>query len=148
MDEIGIVGKIMKMMINWKKLLIFGVTNITINLLTSCEIQDGGSCTDPTYKETNYNKSDYALKIKVWLNDQESFITLKNGNFEVNDINLISFSDSLLIIFDNKKKVSYRNEINVLDPNERYTEECTLFSTYIFTNENYENAEDCNGDCE
>ncbi len=135
-------------------------------LFLSCGPED--EC--ESYKYTLQNKSGVTIKIITYNiegiikldNNQEKSKTYKSCSH--NDIPYYSYvnffaSDSIKIIFNSTKKLFFKKKIiceqGGIKENERnLLNECFYNSnknskkTFIFTSEDYENAEDCNGNCE
>lgn len=141
---------------------------LTILCFSSCGTDQGST---DTYTYTVSNESGVDIKIigyVTFTNVEEYVITLKdneertqiykdglpprgyhfrylfgstNGNYD---------ADSIKIVYNNTKVKVYNNdnlsdERNPLGPNHN---EGILEATYTLTPEDYENAEDCNGNCD
>lgn len=140
-----------------KKLVIIILTSVI--LLSSCE-DKYIDCDGHQFIEKTTNNSDYSIKIIIWdsyYSDSSvvnhSFTLLENRTlYSKHGIGAwsIDLADSLEVIFDNKKKLIYSPEElrELQSPSIRDEEYCETITPYVFTNSDYEAAEDCNGDCE
>lgn len=108
------------------------------------------------------NESDTNVKIKFFKNKTlNQTIEIKNGSdwslryketlTDGVEASLAFKSDSAVIFFNNKKKQSYsafkKNERNFLD-NSSYNIENSSTYKYVIIENDFLNAEDCNGNCE
>jgi hypothetical protein len=130
-----------------------------------CETDQGNS---KTYTYTIKNTSGYNLKIYSYINEiVDPKVTIINEGEEITktyeDFNPPSgydFSrffddaestmgrDSIIIIYNNEKKQSF---ISKCDTERNPLNFCIygdLEEIFVFTSNDYQNAEDCNGDCE
>ena len=139
----------------WNKKYIIGIF-VSILLLISCSDKGCGGVLDIT--DVIINNTDYDMKVKIWGNYHLSstkgegllIINKKskiNRSFEFQNL-VMTFSDSSLITFDNKKKLLFKGDSSILKRAEKSNDNCTNYYTYTFTNEDYENAKDCGGACE
>ena len=145
-----------------KKILL---TTLVSLFFMRCGTDQGSS---KTYVYTVKNTSGYNLKIYAYLNEIVSpTITLINNGEELTkkyeDFNPPSgydFSrffdplrtamgrDSIMIIYNNEKKQNFKSKCDTDRNPLNFCEYSGLRETFIFTNEDYENAEDCGGPCE
>lgn len=143
----------------WMKHLIFGI--ISSIIFYSCtESTDSNDIAIYTFS----NESEYSISIGKWRNGSVEIFSLPVGNSIVQEINLgfgssydlISDADSLHIIFNNNKilvlndKINDFRSVNILrlDNYEKAIDNNKYYYNYTFSNIDYENAEDCNGNCD
>ncbi len=145
-------------------------TVIIIALITFLSVL---GCTDNVepdiYNYTVRNETGFEIKVKSYISmypDVSPIVTILSSNEELvktykdsppprgYDYGYFfatenSRRDSLVVIFDMVKKVSFND--NSCDENRNPLNFCeygNLEETFIFTENDYENAEDCNGNCE
>ena len=130
------------------------------------------ACTDmgelTVYKYTVRNESGVGIKLRGYKtnmntnptiiqlgNNQELSKTFKDGIPPRGPYGFSDFfdSDSLVVVFDSKKYLVYLWESRCENGNERNPLNTCFHSnneeeTFTFTVEDYENAEDCTGNCE
>lgn len=135
------------------------------------------SCTDladgETYTYTVRNESGVSIKVlayHIYANELLYTTTLENGNeikktikdgspprgysFSVFFAGLNgrrAITDSIKVIYNNTKSKIFISEINCNGGFRNPLNTCVYSDTeenFVFTVEDYENAEDCNGDCE
>ena len=137
------------------KIKIIGILS-SIILLISCTDKGCGGVLN--IADIIMNNTDYNLKIKIWGNFHlsnlkgENILNINknseiNRNFEFQNL-IITNSDSLLITFGNKKMLLLKGNSNFSNRIQVNNDNCIEYNTYNFTNEDYANAEDCNGNCE
>lgn len=141
----------------------------TLNI--SCEKAEDDNCgLSTTIKEITYNKSNHNIAVTSWSNGTikdiynlaiDESITKFGG---LSDSNLLFTSlDSMSIIFDNNKKLFLRKEIlgisngittysNIIEYDNQNALEggrkCDRLYEFSFTEEHYNNADNCNGICD
>ncbi len=135
----------------------------------SCgEAEDDNCGLSITIKEITYNKSNHNIAVTSWSNGTikdiynlaiDESITKFGG---LSDPNFLFTLDSMSIIFDNNKKLFLRKEIlgisngittysNIIEyDNESALEgrKCDRLYEFSFTEEHYNNADNCNGICD
>lgn len=126
-------------------------------LFNSCVDQGGGEVkytmfneTDKTVKVLGFNKSvmgSNGIAEPIIISPNSDFTITKVTGFENTSIERfysIQGVDSVRVIFNNSKVKVYRrtppNPCSICDGNEN--------NQHFITEQDYENAEDCNGDCE
>lgn len=136
----------------------------------SCEEADDNNCALSTrIKEITYNKSNHNIAVKSWFNGEikdmyslavdesiTKFGSLSDFNFFFTPL------DSIIIVFDNRKKLFLKKEIlNISNGITTFSEiisydkegflqggnECDRLYEFSFTEEHYNKAEDCTGNC-
>ena len=154
------------------KIIVYILFIGTLNI--SCEeAEDDGCGRHSTMKEITYNKSNHNIVITSWFNGAikdiyslaiDESITKFGGLLDPNLflVSLVSL-DSMSIIFDNNKKLFLRKEIlgisngittysKIIEyDNESALEgggKCDRLCEFSFTEEHYNNAENCNGICD
>lgn len=138
---------------------------LTILCFLSCGTDQGET---KTYTYTVRNESGVSIKLKGYksgVNTSPYIIQLENnqdltktfedelpprGPYKFSDF---FQSDSLIVLFNNQKKTLYLLETRCENGNNRNPLNSCFHSineveTFIFTQEDYGNAEDCNGNCE
>lgn len=138
---------------------------LTILCFLSCGTDQGET---KTYIYTVKNESGVSIKLKGYKNNintaptiiqlennQELTKTFKDGLPPRGPYGFSDFfqSDSLIVLFNNNKKIVYLWESRCENGNDRNPLNSCFHSnneveTFIFSVEDYENAEDCIGNCE
>ncbi len=130
-------------------------------LFASC---DAGKKTYAKYQILNNTQHSVALNIYrenkeiVLLNDKgdvwesKEFQTSEpGGNFLEPNSDFFIFSDSVVVTFDNQRKLIHDKTFKgILHENnyERITDDNLTILRFTFTEEDYNNAEDCGGKCD
>lgn len=151
-----IFGTINEVMKNFKINNNFFAIASSVILLISCTDQGCGGVLNIT--DEIVNKSNYNLNITIWgnfhlrtlkgkdeLNLNKNSITSRT--FQLEDL-VFTDADSVLIIFEKKKKLFLKSESIHARKTSISNDDCTEYSTYTFTENDYANAEDCEGSCE
>lgn len=151
----------------YTRLLFFGI------LISFFTVSCGG---DVDYRQHDYlryiNKSDYPIKIKTYKRIYEDHVSVHSYDIAPKDSleqdhalmfgssnGIIRVSDSVRIIFNNKKQLLYvpikLGKHSVFDFREdggsyeiKPVGERNTRYRYVFTNEDYDRAENCDGSCE
>ena len=160
----------MKHRIMYKTLLIFGI--FSNFLLLNCDEGEVERIYTETYNYNN-NNTFHTLKLLEWKQGNQTVFTIQpnktlnnkiilgtGGECSVNEITsespecLLIYSDSIKVIFNNSRFLKFNRDtnssMNILKQ-ENYDYEKVNNEhvyTYNFTELDYNNAEDCNGNCE
>lgn len=146
----------MKREIIWMLLLVIGTLS---NLVYSCK----GEVDRSQLQQFIYvNNSNYTILINKYINNniKNEYLISKNDSL-IQEIdlgfgsteNLIIYSDSVNVVFENSKILRFKLNDNVnrnllkMESYESYRKNDVIVNKYIFTNTDYQKAEDCTGNC-